>query len=80
MSAPFLAARLTELAKNAAALRGRPLTRTHESLAAVFDGMVEVVGNLRFFFLVAGLLVMLVMVVALIALPQLALFLPETLR
>ena len=31
------------------------------SLAEVFDGMVEVVGNLRFFFLVAGLLVMLVM-------------------
>jgi POT family proton-dependent oligopeptide transporter len=34
---------------------------SRRSLAAVFDGMVEVVGNLRFFFLIAGLLVMLVM-------------------
>jgi len=34
---------------------------SRRSLAEVFDGMVEVVGNLRFFFLVAGLLVMLVM-------------------
>ena len=34
---------------------------SRRSLAEVFDGMVEVVGNFRFFLLVAGLLVMLVM-------------------
>ncbi len=34
---------------------------SHRSLGQVFRGMVEVVGNLRFFILVSGLLVMLVM-------------------
>jgi POT family proton-dependent oligopeptide transporter len=34
---------------------------SHRSLAEVFRGMVEVVGNLRFFILISGLLVMLVM-------------------
>ena len=34
---------------------------SHRSLAEVFSGMVEVVGNLRFFVLISGLLVVLVM-------------------
>jgi dipeptide/tripeptide permease len=34
---------------------------SHRSLAEVFKGMVEVVGNLRFFVLISGLLVVLVM-------------------
>ena len=34
---------------------------SHRSLKEVFSGMVEVVGNLRFFILISGLLVMLVM-------------------
>ena len=36
-------------------------TESRRSLGEVFSGMIEVVGNLRFFMLVAGLLVMLVM-------------------